>query len=204
MSQIFDIDSTVRELAVAVESLSARAKAALFGACGEALQPILAEVSRRTLGRWVFEDAQVALDRIRGFVDGSQAPGDYAALRQRLLESGPNGHELDSPWSTYAQDVLTCIDAAVVAASVRYESDFKSVWVQSVINPMVVSLDVRGYDAEFEPVPVGSTELQAELDRAVSFVFSVVADLSDGESVSRDVYEGLVQRAVVLRPVILG
>ncbi|GGO01694.1 hypothetical protein [Micromonospora parathelypteridis] len=199
----FDLGSTVQELTFAVEPLSLRLKSALFGACAEALMPLLNEVERRTSAKWTFPDARVALDLIPGFVEGGSAQGDHLQLRQRLLDSGPNGHELDSPWSSYAQDALTCVDAALVAASTLGGRDFKPIWIQYVINPMVVSLDVQGYDVEFSPVPRGGSELQVQLDRVIEFLHSTAARISV-EPMNREAYGELIEEAAVIRPTVLG
>lgn len=179
-----------------------RSTATLFGACAEALVPLLDEVERRTSGKWTFPAAQVALDLVSGFVEGGSSQGDHRELRQRLLAAGPNGHELDSPWSTYAQDALTCVDAALVAASTLGERDFKPIWIQYVINPLVVSLDVQGYDVESSPGPAGGNELQVQLDRAVTFLHSAAARLSLQE-IDLVTYRELVEEAEVIRPTIL-
>ncbi|MEU7943083.1 hypothetical protein AB0C50_00205 [Micromonospora taraxaci] len=199
----FDLDSTIEELALSVESLPMRSKATLFGACAEALVPLLDEVERRTSGKWTFPAVRIALDLVSGFIEGGPAQGDHRELRQRILAAGPNGHELDSPWSTYAQDALTCVDAALVAASTLGDRDFKPIWIQYVINPMVVSLDVQGYDVEFSPGPIGGNELQMQLDRAITFLHSAAARLSLQE-IDFVTYSELVENAEVIRPTVLG
>ncbi|MGK5442002.1 hypothetical protein ACSNN7_09280 [Micromonospora sp. URMC 105] len=199
----FDLDSTIQHLALSLEPLSSRARSALFGACAEALAPLLDDVEQRTSAKWSFPDVRIALDLVRDHVVGGAPQGDHTELRQRLLDSVPNGHELDSPWSTYAQDALICVDAAVVAASVA-DGDFKPIWIQYAIEPMVVSLDVQGYDVEFAPVPVGGNELQAQLDRAVEFLQAATSRLVDPLTVDRSSYAALVKEASIIRPAVLG
>jgi hypothetical protein len=113
-----ELDSISATLAESVSVVSFRGKAALFAACGDALAPLLHEVELRTVGRWLFPDVSEALDISEKYAVGTIVEGDYRHLRERLIASAPNGHELDSPWSTYAQDVLICLDAALVASSV--------------------------------------------------------------------------------------
>ncbi|MFD6562640.1 hypothetical protein [Micromonospora profundi] len=198
----FDLDSTIQELARSVEELPIRSKAALFGACAEVLVPLLDEVERRTSSKWTFSATRIALDLVPPFIEGGSAQGDHLELRKRILAAGPNGHEHDSPWSSYAQDALTCADAALVAASTLGDLDFKPIWIQYVINPMVVSLDVQGYDVEFSPGPVGGNELQVQLDRVIAFLHSATARLSL-QAVDRVTYRDLVEEAEIIRPTVL-
>ncbi|NBE81699.1 hypothetical protein [Micromonospora rubida] len=124
---------------------------------------------------------------------------DYGDLRDRLLASGPNGHELDSPWSTYAQDALTCIDAALVASSLSAE-EFRDVWIEFAVEPMVASLNARGYDVWHEPVPAGGSPLQVELDNVVEFLTEAAVRLSRSDEVTSSDYAELIREAAVIRP----
>jgi hypothetical protein len=196
---IFDLDATVERLASAIEPLSLRSKGALFGACGAALMPVLDTVDEITRGRWTFLAARSALAPIAAFVTGAAEPGNHDVLRREILDSGPHGHELDAPWSTYAQDALICLDAALVVAS-DVPEEFKPVWVFSAVEPMLASLNARGYDADFEPVEVGSTELQREMDATVDFLSSAVVDLSIHAVVPAELYANLIVRARAVVP----
>jgi hypothetical protein len=201
---VFDLDSAIGDLVSATSPLSVQTKAALFGACGTALLPLLGEVERVTSGRWSFPAAHASLIKIAEFAVGAASAGDHAEARRLLLESGPHGHELDSPWSTYAQDVLICIDAGLVASSVAGQSQFKSEWVYSALEPMVTSLSDRGYDVEFDPVDPGSTDLQREMDAAVGFLSDAIVDLSHFKSISSAKYVELAEGARVLLPPVVG
>jgi hypothetical protein len=195
----FDLDATVDRFASAVAVLSLPAKGALFGACGAALIPVLDTVEEITRGRWSFPAARSALAPIAAFVTGAAEPGDHDVLRRGILGSSPHGHELDTPWSTYAQDALICLDAALVAATDGPE-EFKPAWVFSAVEPMLASLNARGYDADFEPVEIGSTELQREMDAAVDFLSSAIVDLSGHAVVQPGLYANLIVRARAVVP----
>ena len=197
---VFDLDTSVDDLMDVLAPLSMRSKAALFGACGTAMLPALDELERVTAGKWSFRSAREALAPISEFATGSAPESEFTELRRRILESGPNGHELDSPWSTYAQDALTCIDAGLVAASVGGQQEFRTAWVFSAMEPMVASLNERGYDVEFDPVETGSTDLQREMDATVDFLSSAIARLSGLSEVSSAVYVQLIDGARAIVP----
>lgn len=198
--QDFSLDSVVDSLAEDILSVSDRGRSAIFGASGEAMLVLLGEVERRTSQQWTFPKARLALDVIFRFVTGLSGPDEYPDLRRDLLRSGPHGHDLDSPWSTYAQDVITCIDAALVASSVSGEEEFQPNWIQFALEPLVVSLAARGYDVEFEPVPPGGSPLQAELDVAVEFLRSALQSVSSAGHIGESEYRSMIRNAKVLVP----
>ena len=195
----FDLDAVVYALADAISSVSSLGRSAVFGACGEAMLPLLEEVERLTLRRWTFPEARPALDVVFDFVTGNIESAERADLRGSLMRSGPHGNELDSPWSTYAQDAITCIDAALVAASGDVE-EFQPKWIQFALEPLVVSLAARGYDVDFEPVPPGGNSLQMELDAAVDFLRSALAWAKRVRSCNAAEYQNLIRSARVLVP----
>lgn len=198
----FDLDSTIESLSNSISHLSMRAKAALFGVCGEVLSPLLDEVERRTSSKWTFPDARSALDAVASFATGRAEQSDHQELRQRLFASGPHGHELDSPWSTYAQDAITCIDAALVASSTSGDQDFRPMWIQFALEPLVASLDARGYDVEYSPVSIGGNPLQMELDLAVDFLRSAISKLSGSTAITTLDYSQLTREAQVIVPIV--
>jgi hypothetical protein len=197
---VFDLDSAVDGLVEAVSPLSMRAKAALFGSCGTALLPLLDHVERATAGKWSFPAARAAAGLIADFATGTIPEDSYEETRQILLESGPNGHELDSPWSTYAQDALVCVDAGLVAASVNGRDEFKPAWIFSAVEPTVASLNYRGYDVEFDAVDIGSTDRQREMDAAVDFLSAAIVRLARLDEVSSVAYAQLVNEAQAIVP----
>ena len=134
---------------------------------------------------------------------GAFGAAERIDLRQSLLQSGPYGNELDSPWSTYAQDAITCIDAALVASSVSDEEEFRPEWIQFALEPLVVSLAARGYDVDFDPVPPGGNPLQLELDAAIWFLRSAVSSMSRIGLLAESDYRLLIRDAeVIVRPLI--
>ena len=74
----------IDELAAAVDSLSPRGKAVIFGVCGRALAPLLRQVEKRSEGRFTVPDLDVALDLIQAFATGSAEAADYSELRAVL------------------------------------------------------------------------------------------------------------------------
>jgi hypothetical protein len=197
----FDFDSTVAALAAMVMALSDRCKAAVFGACGEATLVLLAEVEERSSRRWTFPGARPALDVVADFVTGGAKLAESAHLTDLLFQSLPNGHELDAPWSTYAQDAVACIHAGLIVASASSEERFRPEAIQYALEPLVASLAVRGYDVDIEPLPRGGSPLQRELDGAVDFLYDALTNLADRESLSLSMYKSLIRQANVLIPV---
>jgi hypothetical protein len=124
-------------------------------------------------------------------------------LRRSLFRSGPHGNDLDSPWSTYAQDAITCIDAALAACSTSGGEEFQSNWIQFALEPLVVSLAIRGYDVEFDPVAPGGSPLQVELDEAVDFLRRALQIMSGASLVEESDYRLLIRSARVLIPPLL-
>jgi hypothetical protein len=55
---------------------------------------------------------------VEQFALGSAEAANHVELRSRLAATAPHGDDLDSPWSTYVQDVIICTDAGLAAASV--------------------------------------------------------------------------------------
>lgn len=195
----FDLDAAIDGLMEDVSSLSDHGRAAVFGACGEAMLPLLGEVERRTAQRWTFPEARPALDIVFGFVTNGSGPSEHPDLRSALARSAPHGNDLDSPWSTYAQDAITCIDAALVASSGN-GGDFRPQWIQFSLEPLVVSLAARGYDVEIDPVPPGESSSQMEVDAAVDFLRDAIDRVSGSDAISVAEYRLLIRDARVLVP----
>jgi hypothetical protein len=195
---LIDAASFSGRLTVLVDSLSAvtfRGKAALFGACGSALRPLLDEVERYTAGRWTFPDVTTALGVARDFATGVADEDEYDDLRRLLIEAAPHGHDLDAPWSTYAQAVLICVDAAVVASSRSAASEFKPSWIQYALEPLV--------SAEFAGAMNGSGReghSRSPLTIAVDYLQGAVARLVGSGPLSSDEYAQLAEDALVIRP----
>ncbi|MER7169637.1 hypothetical protein ABT336_26735 [Micromonospora sp. NPDC000207] len=153
-----------------LSGLPIEGKAAFFGVCGGALLPLLREVERRFDRIWMFPEAEGALSIARSFAVGVAPARTNHELRERVLESVPNGHDMDSPWSTYAMDALVCIDAALVAASVDLQHLFKSSWLYYSLEPLVVTLSPIGYD-----IPPSLMTEGARLSLAVGFMSGLIS-----------------------------
>jgi hypothetical protein len=143
---VVDLGQISKPLEGQLSQLSLRGKATLFGVCGYALLPMLREVEERFMRRWTFPDAERALLVSKEFAVGEVPAQDNRELRDRILESVPNGHDLDSPWSTYAIDASVCIDAAIVAASADLQALFRPSWLYYVLEPLAVTLSPNSYE----------------------------------------------------------
>ncbi|WJK43715.1 hypothetical protein O7608_15665 [Solwaraspora sp. WMMA2056] len=193
----------IKCLADEVSTLPSRGKATVFAVCGRGLAPLLDLVETRTYGQWVFPEAQAAIAKVEEYVLGLSAGQDHAALRGRLMESVPHGHDLDSPWSTYAQAALTCIDAGLAASSVV--DSCKGIWIQYSLDPLVSSLQYRDEDIL---ISRGEVVWEREIlaDNSIKSVFRFLRKVV--LSVQREVplpevrYSELTEEAVVLIPAI--
>lgn len=190
-----DLGQISKSLEHRVSQLSFRGKSALFGVCGYAFLPVLRQVEERFMRRWTFPDAESALHVSREFAVGVASARDNHELRNRILEAVPNGHELDSPWSTYAIDASICIDAALVAASADLHASFKPSWIYYALEPLAEALSPIGY--ELDPVLFSTG---GRLYEAVSFLGNAISELSAIDDISDEVYEGLLREAVVISP----
>ncbi|WP_146164010.1 hypothetical protein [Pseudosporangium ferrugineum] len=191
----------VRRLADMLSGVTPRGKATVFALCGKGLAPLLNLVESHTDGRWAFPEAQDAIAEVEAYAMGRSAGRNHAALRSRLMESVPHGHDLDSPWSTYAQAALTCIDAGLAASSVL--DTCKGIWIQYSIEPLVTSLQYR--DEEIV-ISQGEAFWEREIltDRAMvnalDFLRRIVSSVERGVPLPEVQYRELVRESVVLIP----
>lgn len=191
----FDLSQFTQPLEGQLTELSFRCKAALFGVCGYALLPTLRLIEERFMHRWTFPDAERALLMSRAFSVGASPVCDCNALRDRILRSVPNGHDLDSPWSTYAIDASVCIDAALVASSVDLHCQFMPSWLYYVLEPLAVALSPSGYGLAPELLAAGG-----RLAVAVDFLADAISELSGIDKVTDKQYETLLRSAAVISP----
>jgi len=189
----------VRELASAVEDLSPRCKAAIFGTCGRVFAPLSYQAEQRSQGRWSSPNYSVALDVIEAFANGSAQAEDHEELRAQLVAAPVSG---DYPWSTYAQDAIICTDGGLAAASVSDSP--KSELIYYALEPLICSLESR--DVEIIRTygnGYWSREIIKDpaMERAIEFLRNSIAMLSQVVSVDMLELEKLVGEAAVLRPV---
>lgn len=135
------LDFEVDEIAKRLDRLDSRGKATIFGVCGQALVPLLVEVEEKTEGKYALADIFPALELIEAFATGPAEAADHSELRARLMNAMPHGDTLDAPWSTYVQDALICVDAALAAASL--DTTLKSIWIEYALEPLLVSMQIR-------------------------------------------------------------
>ena len=193
--------SAIQDLANSVGDLGPRAKAAIFGACAQALSPLLKEVERRSGGSRAFPDFDIAIEAIAAFATGAIEGSDRGDLRARLLAAVPHGDDLAAPWSTYAQDAIICADAGLAAAST--DASIKSIWIQYALEPHMASMQMRDVDT----IRSHGDEYWARvvmddpaMTAAVAFLRRSIADVAGDESVGEENYQRMVADAAVLRP----
>src|SRR5690348_12937237 len=185
-------------LAAAVDSLTPRGKAVIFGVCGRALTPLLRQVEQRSQGRFTVPDLDVALDLIQAFATGSAEAADYSQLRARLDRAVS---EDEHPWSTYAQDVLICVDAGLAVASAADRP--RGILIHFALEPLTAVLEDRGTEI-FRTFGrrYWSREIinDPAMAAALGFLHELIAKASNAASVDSYGFRALVTEAAVLRP----
>jgi hypothetical protein len=187
----------IKDLANALEGGTAQGMAATFGVCGRALTPLLEKVEQRSGGKWRVLDLPLALARIEEFASGSAARGDHSGIRERLMGEIPDEH----PWSTYAQDVLICVDAGLLAASA--EGRPKPIVIQYALEPLVAFMQnrdagvIRVYGINHWSVKITEDPVMAN---ALEFLRNLIGEVSRAGSVDSATYSRLVGEAGILRP----
>jgi len=193
----YGLYAEINDLAKALEGATAQGMAATFGVCARALAPLLEKVEQRRGGKWRVPDLPLALAKIEEFASGSAAPGDHSGIRERLIGEIPDEH----PWSTYAQDVLICVDAGLEAASA--EGRPKPIVIEYALEPLVAFMQnrdagmIRVYGNNHWSVQI--TEDPA-MEAAINFLRDLIAEVSQATSVDSEELERLVSNASVLRP----
>ena len=191
------LNAEINNLAEALKDATAQGMAATFGVCGRALAPLLEKVEQRSGGRWRVPDLPLALARIEEFASGSAAPGDHRELREQLVSEIPDEH----PWSTYAQDVLICVNAGLVAASAKERP--KPIAIEYALEPLVAFMENR--DADTIRV-YGRNHWNVQIiedpamEAAIGFLRNMIAEVSQAVSVDSVTYNRLVGDAGILRP----
>ena len=128
------LDAALAKLVDGVSELSRRQAAAVFSLCGEALFPLYEEFVRET--GWgdpaaVLAAKTLALD----FAIGGEVRNPEALdLLEKLASASPDGEEFDAPGSTYAQDVVICVDAAL-RATIDSEP-IRPEWIEFAVEPI--------------------------------------------------------------------
>lgn len=149
------LDAALAKLVDDVSGLSRRQTAAVFSLCGEALFPLYEEFVRET--GWGDPAGVLAANTVAfDFAVGGEVLNTEAlALLETLASASPDGEEFDAPGSTYAQDVVICVDAAlrttIASETIRPE------WIEFALEPITqfVCEDQTGFldlggDAEAE------------------------------------------------------
>jgi hypothetical protein len=193
----YGLYAEINDLAKALENATAQGMAAIFGVCARALAPLLEKVEQRSGGKWRVPDLPLALARIEEFASGSAAPRDHSGIRERLMGEIPDEH----PWSTYAQDVLICVNAGLEAASA--EGRPKPIVIEYALEPLVAFMQnrdagvIRVYGKNHWSVQI--TEDPA-MEAAINFLRDLIAEVSQATSVDSEELKRLVSNASVLRP----
>ena len=132
----------IQELAKALDSLTARGTATIFGVCGRALAPLLKQVEQRSGGRFTIPDLALALNLIEAFATGSAEAADHSELRGAT--ESLSYLTISHPWSTYVQDVLVCVNAGLAAASVGDRP--RSGSIEFALEPLTAMMENRDVD----------------------------------------------------------
>jgi hypothetical protein len=74
----------IKKLATAIDNLSPRSTAAIFGVCAAALAPLLNQVEERSEHRWTVPDFPLAIDVIKAFATGSTETSDHHGVLRVL------------------------------------------------------------------------------------------------------------------------
>jgi hypothetical protein len=198
---LHDIDSQVRALARSLGEVLPRGQAAIFGACARALAPLVGLVEQRSKGAWSFPDLEPAMTAVEQFALGSAEAANHVELRSRLAATAPHGDDLDSPWSTYVQDVIICTDAGLAAASVDLRPD--PIWIQFALEPLMSSLqnrDVEVLRARGEDHWAASVLGDPVMASALAFLQRSITRLLRDPNVDQPGFLSLVEEARVLCP----
>lgn len=196
-------ETVVLHLADEIGRLGPRAQTAFFAACGEALLPLFHSFHEET-GWGDPEVLSQALDTAWRFVCEGRLE-TRPELIEALASAVPHGDDFDSPQSTFAQDAVICVDAAVKPA-VGMQVDGS--WVEYVLEPMATSLTLRdlgltdvGSDSAGDAVRDGLVDDPA-MAQALAFCRTALATLHQGQfDDCMSVIATLRTDAAVLRPV---
>lgn len=188
----------VQELAEALDSLTSRGTATIFGVCGRALTPLLKQVEQRSGGRFTIPDLALALDLIEAFATGSAEAADHSELTARLnLTVSDDSH----PWSTYVQDILVCVNAGLAAASIGDRP--RSGAIEFALEPLTAMMEnrdvdvIRTYGDDYWSREIIKDPAMAT---ALGFLRRSIAKVSQAASIDSHEFDELVSEAAVLRP----
>lgn len=187
----------IKELARAIDNLSPRSTAAIFGVCAKALAPLLNRVEQQSEHRWTVPDLPLAIDLIEAFATGSAEASDHREVRARLMVTVPGRH----PRRTYAQDALICADAGLAAASANDHPNPRL--IHSALEPLIVWTEdrdadvIRTYGDNYWDREIINDPLMA---RALEFLRRLIVKASQRPPVDSLEFGRLVREAAVLRP----
>jgi uncharacterized protein YjaG (DUF416 family) len=133
------LDKCLDEMQHGLEKLQRRSLAAFFAGCAERLLPLYERFSRKE----AWGEPQVlreVLNEVWGYLEGGPAPDTRRRLEQ-VAAATPHGGEFDSPGSTFAQDAVICIDAALRACSEFERVDVR--WIEYPIEASRIAACLR-------------------------------------------------------------
>jgi uncharacterized protein YjaG (DUF416 family) len=163
------LDSWLENTAVELEGLSRGAFAAFFAYQGERLLPLY-EAFQLKHGWGDFEALKQQLNNAWGMVAGDNAVAINNATVENLERLTPSGERFDSPDSTYAQDVVICIDCALRA--LMPHEKLSGDWLEYALEPIrtKISIEICGYaSVEGEERAAWETQLMTNPE-VVSFL----------------------------------
>lgn len=132
-------DEMLDRLIMQMSNLSRPGLAAFFSVASESLFPLYERffISEKWGNLSVVRDAlDVAIECA---VAGEGVPN--AGMLRELEKVTPHGDDFDSPWSTYAQDVVICIDTAL--RFLMGEADAQIGCVEFVLEPLRTAIAIE-------------------------------------------------------------
>lgn len=137
MQRVFD--TWVEQMALRLEALSRPAFAIFFAYLAERLLPLYV-VFQKKHGWGEFDTLSGVLQTVWQDLTGFPNVDVHGGI-QRLEVLTPSGEEFDSPDSTYAQDAVICVDAAVRALIPG--EPLNGGWIEYAIEPVKTKVSVQ-------------------------------------------------------------
>lgn len=160
------LDTWIEQMALRLDALPRSAFAIFFAYLAERLLPLYVAFQQKH-GWGDIAAMEGVLEAVWKVLSGLPGAGVQGGI-QRLEVLTPSGEGFDSPDSTYAQDAVICVDAAVRALTPG--ESLNSGWVEYAIEPVKTKVSVRksGYmSMEGEVAEAWEAQLMADPELAI-------------------------------------
>ncbi len=160
-----ELDSWIADFARKLDKLPRRSFGLFFAYLAERLMTLYLAFERKH--RWGdAAELRRVLDLVWSELEQPTSAASSSMLR-RLEALTPSGEEFDSPDSTYAQDVVVCVDAAV--RSLVPSETLAGDWVEYAVEPVKTRASIRSTGfASVEGADAVGWEMQLMRDPAVA------------------------------------